>query len=85
MLLSTLAMAAGLFLLVQLPITGALGQSLDWTVFEPSVVFGVGDWADGVNIIHCRWQVRAVRETLAAGYADKPRAIAVRCKRVRYS
>jgi putative ABC transport system permease protein len=33
MLLSSLAMVAGLFLLVQLPITGALGQSLNWTVF----------------------------------------------------
>ena len=33
LLLSSLAMGAGLLLLVQLPITGALGTSLNWTVF----------------------------------------------------
>ena len=33
LLLSSLAMGAGLLLLVQLPITGALGASLNWTVF----------------------------------------------------
>jgi putative ABC transport system permease protein len=33
MLLSTIAMLVGLVLLVQLPLTGALGAVLDWTVF----------------------------------------------------
>ncbi|WP_296950106.1 ABC transporter permease [uncultured Massilia sp.] len=33
MLLSSFAMALGLLLLVQLPLTGALGASLDWSVF----------------------------------------------------
>ncbi|WP_342120416.1 ABC transporter permease [Pseudoduganella sp. OTU4001] len=33
LLLSSLAMAAGLALLVQLPLTGALGEALDWGVF----------------------------------------------------
>lgn len=33
MLLSSLAMAVALLLLVQLPLTGALGASLNWTVF----------------------------------------------------
>lgn len=33
MLLSTVAMLAGLVLLVQLPLTGALGVVLDWSVF----------------------------------------------------
>lgn len=33
MLLSSLAMAGGLALLVQLPLTGALGESLNWSVF----------------------------------------------------
>jgi putative ABC transport system permease protein len=33
MLLSSLAMAGGLALLVQLPLTGVLGESLDWRVF----------------------------------------------------
>lgn len=42
LLLSTLAMAAGLFLLVQLPITGALGQSLDWTVFVVAAAVSMG-------------------------------------------
>jgi putative ABC transport system permease protein len=42
MLLSTLAMAAGLFLLVQLPITGALGQSLNWTVFVVASAVSMG-------------------------------------------
>ncbi len=42
LLLSTLAMAAGLFLLVQLPITGALGQSLNWTVFLVAAAVSMG-------------------------------------------
>jgi putative ABC transport system permease protein len=33
MLTSSLAMAVGLLLLVQLPLTGALGESLNWPVF----------------------------------------------------
>ena len=33
LMLSSVAMAAGLLLLVQLPLTGALGASLDWRVF----------------------------------------------------
>lgn len=33
MLTSTLAMGAGLLLLVQLPLTGALGESLNWPLF----------------------------------------------------
>jgi putative ABC transport system permease protein len=33
MLLSTIAMGIALFLLVQLPITGALGETMNWTVF----------------------------------------------------
>lgn len=42
MLLSSLAMVAGLFLLVQLPITGALGQSLNWTVFVVAAAVSMG-------------------------------------------
>jgi putative ABC transport system permease protein len=42
MLLSTVAMVAGLFLLVQLPITGALGQSLNWTVFLVASAVSMG-------------------------------------------
>lgn len=37
LLLSSLAMAVGLILLVQLPITGALGASLDWPLFLAAV------------------------------------------------
>jgi putative ABC transport system permease protein len=33
LLLTSLAMAVGLILLVQLPITGALGESLSWPLF----------------------------------------------------
>jgi putative ABC transport system permease protein len=33
MVLSTLAIVLGLVLLVQLPVTGALGQALNWAVF----------------------------------------------------
>ncbi len=42
MLLSTLAMAAGLFLLIQLPITGALGQGLNWAVFFVAAAVSMG-------------------------------------------
>jgi putative ABC transport system permease protein len=42
MLISSLAMVAGLFLLVQLPITGALGQSLNWTVFVVAAAVSMG-------------------------------------------
>lgn len=41
-LLSTLAMAGGLALLVQLPLTGALGASLDWPVFFAAAGLSMG-------------------------------------------
>ena len=41
-LLSTGAMLAGLLLLVQLPITGALGDSLNWTVFVSATAVSMG-------------------------------------------
>ncbi|MCE3263514.1 MAG: transporter permease [Pseudoduganella sp.] len=41
MLLSTLAMAGGLALLVQLPLTGALGESLNWSVFAGGAVLSM--------------------------------------------
>lgn len=42
LLLSTLAMAGGLVLLVQLPLTGALGDSLNWRVFGAGVALSMG-------------------------------------------
>lgn len=41
-LLSSLAMAAGLLLLVQLPITGVMGESLNWSVFALAVLLSMG-------------------------------------------
>lgn len=41
MLLSSLAMAVGLLLLVQLPLTGAFGDSLNWTVFIGAAVLSM--------------------------------------------
>lgn len=42
MLLSSLAMAGGLALLVQLPLTGALGESLNWGVFAGGAALSMG-------------------------------------------
>lgn len=42
LLLSTLAMAGGLVLLVQLPLTGALGESLNWQVFGGAAALSMG-------------------------------------------
>ncbi|WP_028102890.1 ABC transporter permease [Pseudoduganella violaceinigra] len=42
MLLSTLAMLGGLALLVQLPLTGVLGESLNWRVFGGATVLSMG-------------------------------------------
>lgn len=41
MLLSTIAMLLALFLLVQLPITGALGESMNWTVFSTATALSM--------------------------------------------
>jgi len=41
-LLSTGAMLAALLLLVQLPLTGALGESLNWTVFAAATALSMG-------------------------------------------
>jgi putative ABC transport system permease protein len=42
LLLSSVAMAVALALLVQLPITGALGASLDWQVFVAAAALSMG-------------------------------------------
>jgi putative ABC transport system permease protein len=42
LLLSSVAMAAGLALLVQLPLTGALGETLNWRVFAGAIVLSMG-------------------------------------------
>ncbi|ALK98069.1 ABC transporter permease [Massilia sp. WF1] len=42
LLLSTLAMVLGLVLLVQLPLTGALGETLNWTVFLGAAGLSMG-------------------------------------------
>ena len=42
MLLSTLAMLGGLALLVQLPLTGVLGESLNWPVFGAATALSMG-------------------------------------------
>jgi putative ABC transport system permease protein len=42
LLLSSVAMALGLLLLVQLPLTGALGANLDWKVFCGAVALSMG-------------------------------------------
>jgi putative ABC transport system permease protein len=41
MMLSTFAMVVGLVLLVQLPLTGALGSYLDWRVFAGAAVLSM--------------------------------------------
>lgn len=41
-LLSSMAMAAGLLLLVQLPLTGVMGESLNWGVFAVSALLSMG-------------------------------------------
>jgi putative ABC transport system permease protein len=41
LLLSSLAMLGGLALLVQLPLTGALGDSLNWQVFGGAAVLSM--------------------------------------------
>ncbi len=41
LLTSSLAMAAGLLLLVQLPLTGALGESLDWPLFAAAAALAM--------------------------------------------
>jgi putative ABC transport system permease protein len=40
-MLSTIAIALGLVLLVQLPLTGVLGEHLDWTVFAAAAVLSM--------------------------------------------
>ncbi|QNA89642.1 FtsX-like permease family protein [Massilia sp. Dwa41.01b] len=40
-LLSSIAIAAGLALLVQLPVTGVLGESLNWTVFTTAALLSM--------------------------------------------
>jgi putative ABC transport system permease protein len=42
LLLSTFAMVLGLVLLVQLPVTGALGESLNWLVFSGAAGLSMG-------------------------------------------
>lgn len=42
LLLSSVAIAVGLALLVQLPVTGALGEMLDWTVFLGAAALSMG-------------------------------------------
>jgi putative ABC transport system permease protein len=42
LLLSSVAMAAGLALLVQLPLTGALGDALNWQVFAGATALSMG-------------------------------------------
>ena len=42
LLLSSVAMLAGLALLVQLPLTGALGESLNWQVFGGAAALSMG-------------------------------------------
>jgi putative ABC transport system permease protein len=42
LLLSSVAIAVGLVLLVQLPVTGALGDMLDWTVFGGAAALSMG-------------------------------------------
>jgi putative ABC transport system permease protein len=42
LLLSSFAMGLGLVLLVQLPLTGALGESLDWSVFLAAAGLSMG-------------------------------------------
>ena len=42
LLLSSVAMAAGLALLVQLPLTGALGEALNWQVFAGAAGLSMG-------------------------------------------
>ncbi len=42
LLLSSIAMAAALALLVQLPVTGALGERLNWTVFGAATALSMG-------------------------------------------
>lgn len=61
----------------------AAGHGVVVVEVAPGVVFRVGDWADGVDIVHTRWQRRAARRTDAT-ICDRGQAIAVRCKRVRY-
>jgi len=41
-MLSSIAIALGLALLVQLPLTGVLGESLNWTVFAAAAVLSMG-------------------------------------------
>lgn len=62
----------------------AAGHGVVVVEVAPGVVFRVDDWADGVDIVHTRWQVRAARRTDAT-ICDRGQAIAVRCKRVRYA
>jgi putative ABC transport system permease protein len=42
LLLSSVAIAVGLALLVQLPVTGALGETLNWTVFLGAAALSMG-------------------------------------------
>ncbi|MDB5952392.1 MAG: transporter permease, partial [Massilia sp.] len=42
LLLSSVAMAVALALLVQLPVTGALGERLNWTVFGAAAALSMG-------------------------------------------
>jgi len=41
-MLSSIAIALGLALLVQLPLTGVLGESMNWTVFAAAAVLSMG-------------------------------------------
>lgn len=50
---------------------------------KPGAVFGAGDWPEELRVVHCRWRVRAARETTAAVF-DLDRTIIVRCRLVRY-
>ncbi|HMB58005.1 MAG TPA: FtsX-like permease family protein [Arenimonas sp.] len=70
LLLSTLAMLVGLVLLVQLPITGVLGENLDWRLFSIATLISVTIMAlvSVLCALYPAWQASRLSPTEALHY-----------------
>ena len=70
LLLTSLAMAVGLILLVQLPITGVLGQNLDWPLFLGAAATAIGLMAlvSVLCALYPAWQASRLSPTEALHY-----------------
>ena len=70
LLLTSLAVAVGLILLVQLPLTGVLGQNLDWPLFLGAAATAIGLMAlvSVLCALYPAWQASRLSPTEALHY-----------------